>query len=42
MVLAKNWEILQYFFLDKIGQGNVFGNVLYKKEALLDYKRVNF
>lgn len=31
-----------FFWGDKIGQGNMLGNVLYQKQAILDYKEVNF
>ena len=35
-------ENFKFFFLDKVGQGHVLGNVLYQKQAILDYKKVDF
>ena len=36
MILVRNWIILKGFFLDKIVKGNVFGDVLYDKQPILD------
>ena len=42
MVLVKNVKFLHPFFLGKIGlQELVFGTVLERKEAILDYKNVD-
>ena len=38
MVLAKIMKSLYFFFLFKIRQKKVIGNVLYRKLAFLDYK----
>ena len=38
MVLAKIMKSLYFFFLGKIRQKKVIGNVLYRKLAFLDYK----
>ena len=40
--LVKTWKILTSFFLAKTDQQNVFGNLLYGKQAFLDYKKVDF
>ena len=39
MVLAKIMKSLYFFFLGKIRQKKVIGNVLYRKLAFLDYKK---
>ena len=38
MVFAKIMKSLYFFFLGKIRQKKVIGNVLYRKLAFLDYK----
>ena len=38
MVLAKIMKSLYFFFLGKIRQKKVIGNVLYRKLGFLDYK----
>ena len=42
MVLVKNVKFLHSFFLGKKGVEKVFGAVLDRKEAILDYKNINF
>ena len=42
MVLAKIIKILYFFFLGKIRPKKVFGNVLDRKLAFLDYKNMDF
>ena len=37
---SQNWKILEWFFLDKIVKGNVFGNFSYDLQPSLDYKLV--
>ena len=41
MVLVKNVKFLNPFFLGKIGLDKVFGVVLDRKVAILDYKNIN-
>ena len=41
MVLVKNVKFLHTFFLGKIGSQEVFGAVLDRKEAILDYKNID-
>ena len=41
MVLGKNVKFLHPFSLGKIGLEKVFGAVLDRKEAVLDYKNIN-
>ena len=41
MVLAKIMKFLYFIFLGKIRQKNVFGNVLDRKLAFLDYKNMD-
>ena len=41
MVLVKNAKFLHPFFLGKIGLQEVFGAVLDRKEAILDYKNID-
>ena len=41
MVLVKNVKFLHPFCLGKIGLEKVFGAVLDRKEAVLDYKNIN-
>ena len=38
MVLFQKRPFLDFFVLDKIGQENVFYNILERKNAFLDYK----
>ena len=38
MVLVKNWSFLEIFILRKIGQKNVFYDILEGRNAFLDYK----
>ena len=42
MVLQKNWQFFQLFFLANIGQENVFCDILKRKNALLGYKNKKF
>ena len=41
MVLAKIWKFLYPFFLFKTGQEKVFGDVLDRKQAFLDYRNID-
>ena len=41
MVLVKNVKFLNPFFLGEIGLDKVFGAVLDRKVAILDYKNIN-
>ena len=38
MVLVKNWKFFQIFILGKIGQKNVFYDILEERNGFLDYK----
>ena len=38
MVLVQKWPFLQLFFLQNIGQANVFYDILKRKYAFLGYK----
>ena len=38
MVLVKNWQFFYPFYIGKIGQQNLFENVLARKKAFSDYK----
>ena len=38
MVLVKNWSFIQNFILRKIGQKNVFYDILEGRNAFLDFK----
>ena len=38
MVLVQKWPFFQAFFLGNIGQGNVFYDILGRKNAILGYK----
>ena len=38
MVLVKNWHFFHIIILGKRGQGNVFYDILERKNAFLDYK----
>ena len=42
MVLVQKWPFFQLFFLDNIGQENVFYDILELKNAFLSYKNKNF
>ena len=42
MVLVKNGQFFYLFILGKIGQQNVFYDILERKIALLDYKNKKF
>ena len=39
MVLFKNWQFFHLFILGKIGQENVFENILERNKAFPDYKK---
>ena len=38
MVLVKKWDFLHLFIFGKIGKKQVFGDILERKNAFLDYK----
>ena len=40
MIFVKNWQFFHLFILGKIGQENVFYDILDKKNAFLDYKNI--
>ena len=42
MVLVQKWPFSQLFFLGKIGQENVFYDILEQKNAFLGYKNNKF
>ena len=42
MVLLRKWLFFQLFFLGNIGQGNVFHDILDRKNAFLCYKNKKF
>ena len=42
MVLVQKWPFFQLFFLGNISQGNVFYDILKRKNAFLDYKNKKF
>ena len=42
MVLVQKWPFVQLFFLGKIGQENVFYDILKQKNVLLGYKNKKF
>ena len=42
MVLFQKWPFFQLFFLDNIGQENVFHDILERKNAFLGYKNKKF
>ena len=42
MVLVQNWPFFHLFFLDNIGQENVFYDILEGKNAFLGYKKKKF
>ena len=39
MALVQKWSFFQLLFLGKIGQENVFYDILQRKNAFLDYKK---
>ena len=42
MVLVQKWRFFQLFFLNNIGQENVFYDILERKNACLGYKNKKF
>ena len=42
MVLAKKWQFFEVFILGKIGQEDVYYDILEGKNTLVEYKDVNF
>ena len=42
MLFVQKWPFFQLFFLGNIGQGNVFYNILERKNACLGYKDEEF
>ena len=42
MVLVQKWRFFQLFFLNNIGQENVFYDILERKNACLGYKNTKF
>ena len=38
MVLVKKWDFFHLFICGKIGKKQVFGDILERKNAFLDYK----
>ena len=42
MVLVQKWPFFHLFFLDNIGQENVFYDIVEKKNAFLGYKNQEF
>ena len=41
MIFVKNWSFFLSFYLGKIGQENVFYDILDRKNVFLDYKNIN-
>ena len=41
MVLVKNWEFFHIFILGKIGQKNVFYDIVEQRNAFLEYRNRN-
>jgi len=41
-ILVKNWKLWTFFFSDKVFNGNVFGNVSYDEQPILDYNIGDF
>ena len=39
-IFVKNWRFFHLFILGKIGQENVFYDILERKNAFLDYKNI--
>ena len=42
MVLAKKWQFFEVFSLGKIGQEDVYYDILEGKNTFVEYKDVNF
>ena len=42
MVLVEKWPLFQIFFFGKIGQENVFDDILERQNAFLGYKNKKF
>ena len=42
MVLAKKWEFFEVFILGKIGQEDVYYDILEGENTFVEYKDVNF
>ena len=42
MVLVQKWPFFQPFFFGKIGQENVFDDILERQNAFLGYKNKKF
>ena len=42
LFVVKNWKFFLVFFFSKKGENSVFCNVVYEKEAILDYKKTHF
>ena len=42
LFVVKNWKFCLVFFFSKIGENSVFCNLVYEKEAILDYKNTHF
>ena len=40
MIFVKNSKFFLFFILFKIGKENVFYDILYRKNAFLDYKNI--
>ena len=40
MIFVKNSKFFDFFILFKIGKENVFYDILYRKNAFLDYKNI--
>ena len=40
MIFVKNSKFFHFFILFKIGKENVFYDILYRKNAFLDYKNI--
>ena len=38
MVLVQKWDFFHLFILGKLGKKNVFGDILERKNAFVDYK----
>ena len=38
MVLVQKWDFFHLFILGKVGKKNVFGDILERKNAFVDYK----
>ena len=42
MVLVKKWQFFEVFILGKIGQEDVYYDILEGKNTFVEYKDVNF